>query len=167
MSDTQDREREIELVQRIAEDVANNTRLSEKQATALLMREVLEASNEEIAEVLDVGSPASASSYVTRCRDKFKSVDEEVARLENEIQQWENTARLEEFLEDDEFQPSLVSLESISEELQDVFEGNAKYLIRYVKDGEERVSVLEGLRPSEIGRDVIDYRRIEGVDELF
>lgn len=167
MTDNSDTEREVDLIQRIAKDVSDNTQLSEKQATALLMREVLDSSNQEIAQVLEVGSPASASSYVTRCRDKFDKVDGEVEKLEQEIQKWENTERLEGFLSGNEFGQELIALESVSEELLNMFEGRSKYLIRYMKDGEEKIRILEGHRPSEIGRDVIDYRRIQSMDDLF
>lgn len=163
---------EIDIVKQTASDISENTRLSKKQATALLMREVLDASNQDIAEVLQVGSPASASSYVTRCRSKFRSVDEKIAELEKEIEQWERTEQLEHIL--DQFDTERTDTDTGIEELSDLIqrelveEEDVMYLIAHIgNQGRERI-ITTDTHPRNIEHtEVLQYKRITSVDEVF
>lgn len=170
MSDRLEGDREIDVVREIAKKISNNTHLSEKQATALLMREALNTSNKDIAEVLDVGSPASASSYVTRCRTKFSNVDEEIAKLEQQIEEWKKTEQLEEILNRFDAESTDTSIQQLSEIIQRelVDEEDEMYLIAYVDEhGDERVEIFHG-NPQHIeDKEVLQSKRITSVAEVF
>ena len=151
-------------VEEIAGTIAGNTRLSEKQAMALVMKEVSDKSNQEIAEALDVGSPASASSYVTRCRSKFNAVDGEISGLEQEIEKWEKTRHLSRFL-------GSVGTTSLSELVDwvetEIVDDDCRYLVSYEDgSGVEQVETFDK-HPRDLDVDVVSYRRINSVDEVF
>lgn len=160
-------------VSRTAQTISNETRLSHKQATALLMREILDKKDREIAEVLDV-APASASSYISACRSKFNSVDEEIEQLDQEIEQWEKTEQLEgivDRLDGHSPETALRNLsEAVGEELVD--DENVTYLINYVDDQGEEKLLSTPIHPKNIndienGAEVLQYKRLSSFDEVF
>lgn len=155
------------LANALADGIAVETKLSHKQAVALILKEIAGVGNDFVAEVIDVGSPASASSYVTRCRTKFKDADEEIEELEQEIQRWENTKKVESIVERHNDDPSYESLQAFSDDLKPALMESPKFLVRYLEDGKQKIGVLDGMNPSRSPREVIDYRRINSVDELF
>lgn len=153
----------------IARTVSNETRLSFKQATALLMREILDRKDKEIADILDV-APASTSSYVSVCREKFNTVDEEIAELEQQIEEWEKTEQFEDILDRLEFGYGGTSIDQFEEVIQSelVDDEDVIYLIAYVDEqGEGRVQSVN-VHPRELkDKEVIQYKRISSVDEVF
>lgn len=170
MSDSLDEDTTVEAVREVASSIAEHTRLSEKQATALLLREVLKTPNQRVAEVLEVGSPASASSYVTRCRSKFDSVDEEIAKLEQRIEQWEKTEQLEGILSRFDAEPTEAGLQQFSEIVQRelVDDEDEMYLIEYVNEqGDERVQSINTHPRNVENREILRYKRISSADEVF
>mgnify|MGYP002762043388 CR=1 FL=1 len=154
---------EVDEVEDLASDVANNTMVSEKQATALILREVLNATNKRVADVLSVASPASASSYVTRCRSKFDSVDEEISELEQRIDEWERTEQLQDIVVEsrgfDEFHDRVES--------QIVRDEDVKYAVSYIDDSGEEDLLLTEESPQELDVKVVDYKRVSSTEELF
>ncbi len=156
-------------VSEVASIISNETRISFKQATALLMREILSKKDKEIAEVLDV-APASTSSYVSTCREKFDSVDEEIAELEQRIEEWEKTEQLESILDRFDAESTDTSLQQLSETIQRelVDDEDVTYLIAYVDEqGEERVQSVN-IHPRNIeDKEVLQYKRISSVEEVF
>jgi predicted transcriptional regulator len=156
-------------VSEVARIISNETRISFKQATALLMREILNKKDKEIAEVLDV-APASTSSYVSTCREKFDSVDEEIAELEQRIEEWEKTEQLESILDRFDAESTDTSLQQLSKIIQRNFvnDEDVAYLIAYVDEqGEERVQSVN-VHPRNIEeKEVVQYKRISSVDEVF
>jgi predicted transcriptional regulator len=156
-------------VSEVARAISNETRISFKQATALLMREILSKKDKEIAEVLDV-APASTSSYVSTCREKFDSVDEEIAELEQRIEEWEKTEQLESILDRFDAESTDTSLQQLSKIIQRNFvnDEDVTYLIAYVDEqGEERVQSVN-IHPRNIeDKEVLQYKRISSVDEVF
>jgi predicted transcriptional regulator len=164
-----ERETDENAVSDIARIISNETRLSFKQATALLMREILNKKDKEIAEILDV-APASTSSYISTCREKFGSVDEEIAELEEQIEEWEKTEQLESILDRFDTESTDTSLQQLSETIQQdlVDDEDVTYLIAYVDEqGEERVQSVN-IHPRSIEeKEVVQYKRISSVDEVF
>jgi|APHM01.1.fsa_nt_gi hypothetical protein len=156
-------------VSEVARIISNETRISFKQATALLMREILNKKDKEIAEVLDV-APASTSSYVSTCREKFDSVDEEIAELEQRIEEWEKTEQLESILHGFDAESTDTSLQHLSKTIKQdlVDDEDVTYLIEYVDEqGEERVQSVN-IHPRNIEeKEVVQYKRISSVDEVF
>jgi predicted transcriptional regulator len=157
------------VVSEVARAISNETRISFKQATALLMREILSKKDKEIAEVLDV-APASTSSYVSTCREKFDSVDEEIAELEQRIEEWEKTEQLEGILDRFDAESTDTSLQQLSETIQRelVDDEDVTYLIAYVDEqGKERVKSVN-IHPRNIqDKEVLQYKRISSVEEVF
>jgi predicted transcriptional regulator len=161
------------VVSEVARAISNETRISFKQATALLMREILNKKDKEIAEVLDV-APASTSSYVSTCREKFDSVDEEIAELEQRIEEWEKTEQLEGILDRFDAESTDTSLQQLSETIQRelVDDEDVTYLIAYVDEqGEEKVQSVN-THPRNIednieDKEVLQYKRISSVEEVF
>lgn len=170
MSDSVEEDAAVETIIEIASDIAKHTRLSEKQATALLLREVLKTTNQRMAEVLEVGSPASASSYVTRCRSKFDSVEEEIDKLEQRIEEWEKTQQLKTIIDRFDAEHTEAGLQQLSETIQEeiVDSEDEMYLIAYVdQEGDERVQSVN-MHPRNIdNREVLRYKRISSTDEVF
>jgi hypothetical protein len=166
MTDSEVTEDTIKFVELVAEDMAENTKISEKQAKALVLKEIVNATNEQIADVLNVASPASASSYVTRCRTKFKEVDNEIEELETEIKRWNNTKKVHQELESKDYEPEEINV--FKKNMLSLFDTTTKYLVRYLDDDDkERVQISHSVDPDDINRPVIDYRRIRSVDDLF
>jgi predicted transcriptional regulator len=157
----------------VAKIVSNETRLSFKQAVALLMREILDKKDKKIAEVLEV-SPSSTSSYVSACRSKFASVDEEINELEQRIEEWEKTKQLESILASIDTSSPREALSVFSETVENelVDDEDVTYLMRYVdKDGQEQVQSIR-THPKNVdavdnGVEVTRYKRISSVDEVF
>ena len=153
----------------IARTASNETRLSFKQATALLMREILDRKDKEIAEILEV-APASTSSYVSVCREKFDAVDEEISKLEQQIEEWEKTEQFEDILDRLEFGYGGTSSEQFEEVIQSelVDDEDVTYLISYVDEqGDERVQSVN-IHPRELNdKEVLQYKRISSVGEVF
>lgn len=161
-------------LEEVATEIAELTSLSQKQATALILREVLDASNSEIAETLDVASPASASSYVTRCRTKFDSVDEEIDKLERKIEKWEKTKQLESILSRLDFDSPETALRDLSKVVENelVDDEDVTYLMRYIDEqGQEQVQSVrthpKNVEETDNNVEVVQYRRISSVDEVF
>ena len=156
-------------VSEVANIISNETRISFRQATALLMREILNKKDKEIAEVLDV-APVSTSSYLSTCRRKFNSVDEEIAELEQRIEEWEKTEQLESILDRFDAESTDTSLQQLSKIIQRTFvnDEDVTYLIAYVDEqGEERVQSVN-IHPRNIeDKEVVQYKRISSVDEVF
>jgi hypothetical protein len=166
MTDSDVSEDTIGFVELVAEDIAENTKISEKQAKALVLKEILNANNEQIADALDVASPASASSYVTRCRTKFKEVNNGIEKLETDIKRWNNTKKVHQELESKDYEPEEIG--AFRKNLLSSFDTTTKYLVRYLDDDDnERVQISHTVDPDDITRPVIDYRRIRSVDDLF
>jgi predicted transcriptional regulator len=164
-----ERETDENAVSDIARIISNETRLSFKQATALLMREILNKKDKEIAEILDV-APASTSSYISTCREKFGSVDEEITELEEQIEEWEKTEQLESILDRFDAESTDTSLQQLSDTIQQdlVDDEDVTYLIAYIDEqGEERVQSVN-IHPRNIEeKEVVQYKRISSVDEVF
>jgi predicted transcriptional regulator len=155
-------------VSEVANIISNETRISFRQATALLMREILNKKDKEIAEVLDV-APVSTSSYLSTCRRKFNSVDEEIAELEQRIEEWEKTEQLESILNRFDAESTDTSLQEFSETIGEIVDDEGvTYLIAYADEqGEERVQSVN-IHPRNIeDREVRRYKRISSVDEVF
>ena len=154
---------EFDEVEDLASEIADSTRVSEKQATALILKEVLNATNGQIADVLSVASPASASSYATRCRSKFDSVDEEISELEQRIDEWERTEQLQDIVVEsrgfDEFHDRVES--------QIVRDEDVKYAVSYIDDSGEEDLLLTEESPQELDVKVVDYKRVSSTEELF
>jgi predicted transcriptional regulator len=160
-------------VSEVARIISNETRISFKQATALLMREILNKKDKEIAEVLEI-SPSSTSSYVSTCRSKFDSVDEEIKKLEQRIEEWEKTKQLEGILAsigtDSPREALSVFSETVENELVD--NEDVTYLMRYVdENGQEQVRSVR-THPNNVDEvdndvEVTQYKRISSVDEVF
>jgi hypothetical protein len=164
---TDEDERIKSLANALADGIAVETKLSHKQAVALILKEIAGVGNDFVADVIDVKSAASASSYVTRCRTKFQDADEEIEELEQEIQRWENTKKVESIVERHNDGPSYDSLQDFSDDLKPALMESPKFLIRYLEDGKQKLDVLDGVNPSRSDREIIDYKRINSVDELF
>lgn len=161
-------ERIASLSNTAASFLNEETKLSEKQAQALVAREVGGFSNEEVAEHIGVSTGASASSYVTRCRTKFNEADEQIKELEKEIERWEKTKKLQSLVEEYEDDPSLNSLEDFLDKIELDLMESQKFLIRVIEDGEQKVEVINGINPGTMrDLEVLDYKRIHSVDELF
>ncbi len=155
-------------VSEVTNIISNETRISFRQATALLMREILNKKDKEIAEVLDV-APVSTSSYLSTCRRKFNSVDEEIAELEQRIEEWEKTEQLESILNRFDAESTDTSLQEFSETIGEIVDDEGvTYLIAYADEqGEERVQSVN-IHPRNIeDREVRRYKRISSVDEVF
>ena len=160
-------------VSEIAQILSNETRLSFKQAVALLMREVLNKKDKEIAEILEV-SPASSSSYVSACKSKFDSVDEEIEKLEQKIEQWEKTEQLEGILTRLDFDTPETALRDLSEAVENELANDEEvtYLMKYIDgQGQEHVQSIR-THPKKVDEydndvEVVEYRRISTVNELF
>lgn len=154
---------EVDEVEDLASDIADSTRVSEKQATALVLKEVLNATNGQIADVLSVASPASASSYATRCRSKFDSVDEEISELEESIDEWERTEKLQGIIvECSGFDELRNQVESEIVQDEDV-----KYAVSYIDDSGEGDLLLTEESPQNLDVKVVDYKRVSSVEEVF
>jgi hypothetical protein len=157
----------------VARTVSNETRLSFKQATALLMREILDRKDKEIADILEV-APTSTSSYVSVCREKFDAVDEEIAELEEKIVEWEKTEQFEDILDRFEFGYGGTTIEEFNSAIQSelVDDEEVTYLIAYVDEqGEEKVQSVN-THPRNIednieDKEVLQYKRISSVEEVF
>lgn len=168
-----ERDTDEDTVSTVARTISNETRLSFKQATALLMREVLNKKDKEIAEVLDI-SPASSSSYVSACKSKFDSVDEEIDKLEREIVEWEKTKQLEGILTRLDFDPPETAFRDLSEAVENELanDKDVTYLMKYVDEqGQEQVQSVRA-HPKNVDEydndvEVVQYRRISSVDEMF
>ena len=168
-----DRDTDENVVVDVAQTVSNETRLSFKQAVALLMREILDKKDKEIAEILEV-SPSSTSSYVSACRSKFDSVDEEIKELEQRIEEWEKTKQLESILASIDTGSPREALSVFSETVENelVDDEDVTYLMRYVdENGQEKVRSIRThpKNVDEIDNDVevTQYKRISSVDEVF
>ena len=164
-----ERKTDENAVSEVARIISNETRISFKQATALLMREILNKKDKEIAEVLDV-APASTSSYISTCREKFDSVDKEIAELEKRIEEWEKTEQLESILDRFDAESTDTSLQQLSEVIQRdlVKDKDVTYLIAYVDEQEEERVQSVNTHPRNIeDKEVLQYKRISSVDEVF
>ena len=168
-----DRDTDENVVVDVAQTVSNETRLSFKQAVALLMREILDKKDKEIAEILEV-SPSSTSSYVSACRSKFDSVDEEIKELEQRIEEWEKTKQLESILASIDTGSPREALSVFSETVENelVDDEDVTYLMRYVdENGQEQVRSIR-THPNNVDEvdndvEVTQYKRISSVDEVF
>lgn len=170
-SDMASSDTEAEDVVEVAETIAEETALSHKQATAYLMRHVLGRKDKIIAEVLDV-APTSSSSYISAVNSKFDSVDEEIEELKEEIDKWKKTEHLQSILNETVTKDSDAGLQYLSERVNRelVEDEDTVYLTRYVdENGEEQVIVLD-VHPhnnNDETKEILDYKRIGSVDELF
>lgn len=161
-------ERIVNLSEIVSEFLEEETKLSEKQAKALVMKQIGGLTNQEIAEQIGVSTGASASSYVTRCRNKFQEADEKMEELEREMERWEKTKKLQSLIDENEEEPSLDTLSDFLDEIELELIESEKFLIRVVEDGEHKVDVLDGVNPVRVrDREILDYKRIHSVDELF
>jgi hypothetical protein len=152
----------VDEVEDLGSDISDSTRLSKKQAMALVARTHLNWKDKYIADVLDV-KPGSASSYVSTCRSKFDSVDEEISELEGRINEWERTEQLRDIVVDcrdfDELREKVES-EIVQEE-------DVKYAVSYVDDsGEEDLRLTEE-SPQDLEVEVLEYKRVGSVEEVF
>lgn len=154
---------EVDEVEDLASDIADSTRVSEKQATTLVLKEVLSDTNGQTADVLSVASPASASSYATRCRSKFDSVDEEISELEESIDEWERTKQLKCIVVECQCFDELCDRVE-SEIVQDE---DVKYAVSYIDDSGEEDLLLTEESPRELDVKVVDYKRVSSVEEVF
>jgi hypothetical protein len=157
----------------VAQTVSNETRLSFKQAVALLMREILDKKDKELAEVLEV-SPSSTSSYVSACRSKFDSVDEEIKQLEQRIEEWEKTEQLEGILDSIDTGSSREALSVFSEIVENelVDDEDVTYLMRYIdEDGQEQVRSIrthpKNVDEADNDLEVTQYKRISSLNEVL
>jgi len=156
-------------IQKLADTVAAETRLSEKQATAYIMREALELENSDIASLLDVASGASASSYVTRAKNKIEDSDKEIQALEQEIEEWEKTKQLSELVDTIKSRTDTNTLSGLSDAVDEVLvdDESHQYLVAYIDgDGDEQVRITD-THPRKIQREVLQYKRIEDIKEVF
>jgi hypothetical protein len=161
-------EQEIRLLSKaLAERLEEEIKLSKKQAQVLFLRELGGLTNSEVADEIGVASGSSASTYVTRCREKFRDADDEIQRLDREIERWGNTKKIEDLVEKYESNPSIESLRNFSDEVEDEFEEPQKFLVWYVRDGKQAVDILEGTHPTNSPRDIIEYKRIDDIGEIF
>lgn len=161
-------ERIVNLSEIVSEFLEEETKLSEKQAKALVMKQIGGLTNQEIAEQIGVSTGASASSYVTRCRNKFEEADEKMEELEREMERWEKTKKLQSLINENEEEPSLDTLSDFVNEIELELIESEKFLIRVVEDGEHKVDILDGVNPARVrDREILDYKRIHSVDELF
>jgi superfamily I DNA/RNA helicase len=152
-------------------ELNEKTKLSERQAFALMIKEIYGLSNEGLAEALDVSSVASAVSYVSKARNKFDEVDERIDELEREIERWENTRELENIIrevranEDGIFDIVYAFQEMVAERFKSKTQ---KYHVAYVDDdGKEEVTVTEVHPKTADIDDILHYEEIESVEELF
>jgi len=151
---------------KIAETIAQNTQLSERQAKSFILKEVVGMRNEEVVDYVDISSPTTVGSHVSRVRNKFKSAEDEIEELKREIDRWDNTEKLEHFAERREYPAG--QLEDLRNDILSEFDTVSKYLIHYLdSDGNHRTELSYDTHPSLVNRTVIQYRRIEDVDELF
>jgi hypothetical protein len=103
---------------------------------------------------------------VTRCRTKFKEVDNGIEKLETDIKRWNNTKKVHQELESKDYEPEEIG--AFRKNLLSSFDTTTKYLVRYLDDDDnERVQISHTVDPDDINRPVIDYRRIRSVDDLF
>jgi len=156
-------------IQELAATIATETRLSEKQATAYIMKIALGLENSDVASILGVATGPSASSYATRAKSKIRDSDEEIRELEQEIEQWEKTKQLSKLVEDVENETIESSLQTLSDTVDEVLidDKNLKYLVAYVDaDGEEQIRTTD-THPRKINREVIRYNRIKNIEEAF
>lgn len=152
-------------------ELNEKTKLSERQAFALMLKEVYGLSNEGLAEALDVSSVASAVSYVSKARNKFDEVDERTDELEREIERWENTRELENIIrevranEDGIFDIIRAFEQMVDERFKSKTQ---KYHVAYVDDdGKEQVTITEVHPKTADIDDILHYEEIESVEELF
>lgn len=154
---------EVDKMEVLASEIADMTKVSEKQILALMMRELFDYSNQELMASIGAGSAASASSYVTKCKYKFQEIDEGIENLEEEIEKWERTERLSGIISVCDSFDELSS--KVEEELSEG--GEVEYFVSYIdENGKEDVLVTNDI-PQKLDVDVVDYRRIDSVDELF
>lgn len=133
------------------------------------MRDVLDKKDREIAETLEV-APASTSSYISVCKSKFNSVDENIAELEQQIRQWEKTEQLEDILNRLEINSQDVVMQKLSEIIREelVNDEGITYLIAYTDDqGNKQIQTVD-MHPRDLAdKDILKYKRISSIEDVF
>lgn len=165
----------LEQVQNVSSLIEAETKLTARQAEAVVLKEIVGVDNDEFVEMMGVSSLASASSYVSKSRTKFSQVNEEISELEQEIEMWEKTKQLEGLL--NRFNPNSSDMDiqqfsyTVQQELVDNDEET--FLVAYVDDhGNERVKIADEyprVTNSDAQEDVeiLEYKRINSYEELF
>lgn len=167
-------EDDIHRVSKIAETISKNTQLSNRQAKSLILKEVVGMKNEDVVNHMDVSSPTTVGSHVSRVKNKFQSVEEEISELEQAIEAWEKTKQLERIIARFDTGSSEQVLNDLAQTVEDelVDDEDVVYLMRYFdENGEEQLRTVE-LHPRKIdeienGFDVVQYRRLSSFDEVF
>jgi phage terminase small subunit len=165
----------LEQVQNVSSLIEAETKLTARQAEAVVLKEIVGVDNDEFVEMMGVSSLASASSYVSKSRTKFSQVNEEISELEQEIEMWEKTKQLEGLL--NRFNPnsSDTDIQQFSYTVQQELVDNDEetFLVAYVDDqGNERVKIADEyprVTNSDAQEDVeiLEYKRINSYEELF
>lgn len=156
-------ESEVRFAENIAQKIGTNTQISRRQAKSLILKTVLNMSNEQVLDYMDASSPTTVGSHVSRVKSKFRSVEENILNLEEDIDKWEKTERLSEITDNCD------KLDVLSERVEsDIVNGDdTKYLISYIDhSGNRDVQVTEE-DPQDLEVEVIDYKRISSTEELF
>jgi cell division protein FtsL len=165
----------LEQVQNVSSLIEAETKLTARQAEAVVLKEIVGVDNDEFVEMMGVSSLASASSYVSKSRTKFSQVNEEISELEQEIEMWEKTKQLEGLLNRVNPNSSDTDIQQFSYTVQQELVDNDEetFLVAYVDDqGNERVKIADEyprVTNSDAQEDVeiLEYKRINSYEELF
>ncbi|ERG94933.1 hypothetical protein [Haloquadratum walsbyi] len=133
------------------------------------MRDILDKSDKHIAETLEV-APASTSSYISVCKSKFNSIDENITELEQQIKEWEKTEHLESILNQLEGTDTDTVIDDLLETVQEelVNDEDITYLIAYADDqGRKQIQTVD-VHPRDLsGKDILQYKRISSIEDVF
>lgn len=152
--------REDDALEDCLDLIEEHTKLSRKQARAYIYRKHFDLTYAAVADRLDLASEGSAGSYVTRARNKIKNAQKEIEALEDEIEVWEKTEAL------GDIETEEPSLERLRDELERTYETDGIYLVRYIRDGEERVNIHYGA-VSKMNVEVLETERLADPTRLF
>lgn len=165
----------LEQVQNVSSLIEAETKLTARQAEAVVLKEIVGVDNDEFAEMMGVSSLASASSYVSKSRTKFSQVNEEISELEQEIEMWEKTKQLEDTLTRFNPDSSDTDIQQFSQTIQRelVDDDEETFLVAYVDDqGNERVKIADEYprvanSDAQEDAEILEYKRINSYEELF